>query len=123
MELATLTLQLEDVRQTVDQANRITIEASRLGEEARTVLGTGESFADRLGLVFAAPPAGVSLTSITMTDDAISLNGMATTPLLATGYAALLEETESFANVHIASLTLAHGSGDGSVTTFSIIAK
>jgi len=123
LELATVTLQLEDVRQTVDQANRITIEASRLGEEARTVLGTEESFADRLGLVFAAPPAGVSLTSITMTDDAISLNGMATTPLSATRYAALLEEMGAFANVHIASLIVTHGSADASAIAFSIIAK
>jgi len=123
LELANLTQQLVDVRQTVDQANRITIEAVRLGEEARTVLGTEESFADRLGLVFDAPPAGVSLTSITMSDDAIGLNGMATTPFSAADYAALLEETESFATVHIASLTMAHGSADASVTTFSIIAK
>jgi len=123
LELATLTRQLEDVRQTVDQANRITIEAGRLGEEARTVLGTEVSFADRLELVFGVPPPGVSLTTITMTDDTIGLNGMATTPFSAIDYAAVIEQTGSFAAVHIASLAVDHGSPGASATTFSIIAK
>ena len=61
--------------------------------------------------------------TIRMKQDAIGLNGMATTPFSVTDYAALLEETESFAAVHIASLTVDHGGPGANITTFSIIAK
>ena len=107
LELAALTGQQEDVRQQLDPVAGMTTEASRLREERAAVLGTNGSFADRLGLVFEALPAEVSLASITITSDAIALDGVATSRWLSVGYAASLEETGLFSNVQIASLTMA----------------
>ncbi len=123
LELAALTRWQADIRQTLDLTNSMTTEASQLKKEARTVLGSRGSFSDRLAVVFGTIPPGVILTSIPMTDDATSLNGTANTPFSAINYAAYIQETESFAAVHIASLAVDHGSQGTSITTFSIIAK
>lgn len=123
LELDALRQQLQDVRQVLDPVESMTIEAARLKEEARAVLGASGGFTEGLEVVFGALPAGVELTSITMTGDAINVDGAAATRGSAIEYAALLEDTGLFSSVQIASLTMVSGNGDGSVTTFAIVVR
>ena len=97
------------------------IEASRLREERDALLGIAGSFTNRLNLIFGALTAEVGLTSITVTGNAITLDGFATTPSFAIDYASFLEGTELFSVVHIVSLTIANSGGDSDVATFTII--
>lgn len=120
MELGTISQQLQDTRQILDPVNGMEIEVSRLREERDALLGTAGSFTDRLDLVFGGLTAEVGLNSITVTGNAITLDGFAITPSFAIQYASFLEETELFSAVHIASLTMASG-GDSDVATFIII--
>ena len=123
LELSALRQQLQDVRQVLDPVERMTMEVTRLREEARAVLGDRGEFAEGLEVVFGALPAGVELTSITMTGDAITLDGAAATRGFAIEYAALLEDTEFFSSIQIASLTMVGDNGDGIITTFAIVVR
>ena len=73
--------------------------------------------------VFGALPAGVDLTSVTMSGEVIATDGVATTSSSAIRYAALLEETGAFSIVNIASLIAAESSAGNGAIAFNIIAN
>lgn len=122
-ELGTLSHQLQEVRQTSNSLDPIVAETSRLQSGRLAVLGDGGKFADMIERVFGGLPAGVGLTSVTMSADMAAVDGVATTSSSAIRYATLLEETGAFSTVHIASLRTADSSAGNRVITFSITAN
>ncbi len=114
-ELDSVNQQLLQMSQFVDTVNGTEAEADSLKEERESILGTG-GFTDSLQYVLGSLPSGVQLTSITQTEDKISLYGDADNSSGVTSYVAALEQTGGFSTVYVASL-----SGSGSSTTFSIV--
>lgn len=103
--LASVSLQLSDVQKTAEANTTVQVRTVRLEEETVELLGEEVSFAEDIDAMFENIPAGVAPTSVSLRGDEISVEGYAATRSSAINYLGLIEETELYTEVNIASLT------------------
>jgi len=120
MELGTLRQHLRNVRETLDRMDRVTVQTGQLKEERLAVLGADNDLGNILELVFGALPASIDLTSVTVTNDQMTLGGAAASRSLAIDYASFIEESGLFSTVDIACSIAEDGETDSDVTSFNI---
>ncbi len=103
-ELVAIRQEAQAVDETTLPVSRIEAEADSLEEQRQAIIGKRANLADRLRLIFDVLPAGVHPSAINVSDDTITVDGLAATRSGALRYAELLEGTKPFSSVHIASL-------------------
>lgn len=103
--LESVTLQLNEVQKTAEAKVATNERIALLEAEALELMGESQSFADGVDAVFGNITDGVAPTNVSIRGDDIIVEGYASTRTAAINYLGLIEETELFSAVNIASLS------------------
>ena len=118
--LDSVSLQLSDLQKTADAGIAVNDRIETLEEETLELMGRSFSFVEGVDAVFNNIPDGVNPTSVSMRGDDITIEGYASTRSSAINYVGLIEETDLFSAVNIASLSTVSLSAEVRVMQFIV---
>ena len=118
--LESVTLQLSDIQKTADASESVRGRIELLEEETLELLGEPVSLVDTVDAIFENIPGGVATTDVSIRGNDIFVEGFAATRTAAINYLGLIEETEQFSAVNIASLSTVDIDASTSVMQFII---